>query len=244
MPSLCDNVVHNLSEDILTGTYKTGEKLPTEVALIERFKVSRSVIREAVSRLQAANLVATKHGVGTFVLDPRGPALEMKVPSLSDMNDVLDILTFRIDLEAGAAAQAASKRSDADLTLIAAALNRFAQEIDRGNTNVLAHDMEFHLCIARASGNRYYVDVQEQLGRGISPRTRLGLADLAALDRILSLQQVYSEHRAIYNAILRGDPEDARAAMRVHLSNSRERLSDAHEQANARKAKSEASAKT
>lgn len=238
MPSLCDKVVHDLSEEIRTGRYREGEKLPTETALIERFKVSRSVIREAVSRLQAGHLVTTRHGVGTFVLNRLGQALEMKVPSLSDMNDILDILTFRIDLESGAAAQAASKRSDTDLMQISAALNRFAQEIERGNTDVLAHDMEFHLCIARASGNRYYVDVQQQFGRGISPRTRLGLADLEALDRILSLQHVYSEHRAIYAAIQRGDPEDARAAMRVHLSNSRERLSQAHEQASLRQAKS------
>jgi len=237
MPSLCDKVVHHLAEDIRIGTFRAGEKLPTEVALIERFKVSRSVIREAVSRLQAGNLVTTKHGIGTFVLERDGPQLTMSAPNLSNMEDILDILAFRIDLEAGAAAQAAGKRSESDLKRIAMALDRFEYELERGNTDVLAHDVEFHLRIAQASGNRYYADVQEQLGCGISPRTRLGLADLAALDKIPFLQQVYNEHRAIYHAIRRGDAEDARAAMRVHLSNSRARLIDTQTQARSQRSR-------
>jgi len=65
--SLTDKVVSFLSDDIRVGTYRAGEKLPTETGLIQKFGVSRSVIREAVSRLQASNLVETRHGIGTFV---------------------------------------------------------------------------------------------------------------------------------------------------------------------------------
>ncbi|KAF1054782.1 MAG: hypothetical protein GAK41_00521 [Burkholderia gladioli] len=68
-----------------------------------------------------------------------------------------------------------------------------------------------------------------QLGRSVSPRTRLGSAEIAELDQIDRLRSVLDEHRWIYHAIERQDPDDARAAMRVHLSKSRERLQQAHD---------------
>jgi DNA-binding FadR family transcriptional regulator len=110
-----------------------------------------------------------------------------------------------------------------------AALARFESELERGSTDTLAHDVEFHLQIARASGNRYFFDVLSQLGRAVSPRTRLGSAEIAELDQIETLRHVLNEHQLIYRAIERQDPDDARAAMRMHLSNSRERLRRAHE---------------
>lgn len=229
MPNLTDKVVSRLSDDIRGGTYQAGEKLPTETGLIQKFGVSRSVIREAVSRLQASNLVETRHGIGTFVrVVADGDPITVVLPAVSNMQDAMAILEFRIDLEAAAAALAASKRSDEDLVRLAGALERFDAELMRGSTDVLAHDVEFHLYIAQASGNRYFYDVQRQMGRSISPRTRLGGADLARLDQMPRLRQVLNEHTAIYSAIDRGDAEDARAAMRMHLSNSRERLKAAH----------------
>ena len=229
MASLTDKVVSFLSDDIRVGTYRAGEKLPTETGLIQKFGVSRSVIREAVSRLQASNLVETRHGIGTFVRTTAdsGPITVM-LPAVSNMQDAMAILEFRIDLEAASAALAAAKRSEGDLLRLQGALKRFEDELERGSTDVLAHDVEFHLRIAHASGNRYYHDVQSQLGRSISPRTRLGGEDLAQLDQLPRLREVLNEHTAIYRAIARGDSDDARAAMRIHLSNSRERLRAAH----------------
>jgi DNA-binding FadR family transcriptional regulator len=229
MSSLTDKVVSFLSDDIRVGTYRAGEKLPTETGLIQKFGVSRSVIREAVSRLQASNLVETRHGIGTFVrATPDSGSITVMLPAVSNMQDAMAILEFRIDLEAAAAALAAARRSEADLLRLQGALKRFEDELERGSTDVLAHDVEFHLRIAQASDNRYYHDVQRQLGRSISPRTRLGGEDLARLDQLPRLHEVLNEHAAIYKAIARGDSDDARAAMRIHLSNSRERLKDAH----------------
>jgi DNA-binding FadR family transcriptional regulator len=141
------------------------------------------------------------------------------------------IIEFRIDLEGASAALAASRRNDQHLKEIAGALRKFDDEISNGGTDVLRHDVEFHLQIARASGNRYFFDVLSQMGRGVSPRTRLGKAEIAELDHIERLRTVQSEHMAIYQAIVRQDADDARAAMRIHLSNSRERLRRAYESA-------------
>jgi DNA-binding FadR family transcriptional regulator len=232
MSSLTDKVVATLFEDIERGVLRPGDKIPTEVALMQQLSVSRSVVREAVSRLQAANVVETRHGIGTFILAPdKGKTVRLPGANLSNLLDVMAIIEFRIDLEGAAAAHAANRRTDQQLKQIAAALKRFEEQLASGSTDVLQHDVEFHLQIARASGNRYFIDVLSQMGRGVSPRTRLGKAEIAELDQIERMRNVLNEHRAIYQAIVRQDADDARAAMRMHLSNSRERLRDAHESA-------------
>jgi GntR family transcriptional regulator, transcriptional repressor for pyruvate dehydrogenase complex len=234
MASLTDKVVANLIEDIERGALRPGDKIPTEVALMKQLEVSRSVVREAVSRLQAANVVETRHGVGTFVRAPADrEAVRLQDADLSSLLDILAIIEFRIDLEGAAAAWAAGRRTEQHLKQIGAALKRFEEQVANGSTDVLEHDVEFHLQIARASGNRYFYDVLSQMGRGVSPRTRLGKAELAELDQIERLRHVLSEHKAIYQAIVRQDADDARAAMRMHLSNSRERLRQVHASASA-----------
>ncbi|SAL55184.1 FadR/GntR family transcriptional regulator [Caballeronia humi] len=229
MSSLTDKVVASLTEDIERGMLRPGDKLPTEAALMTQFSVSRSVVREAISRLQAARLVETRHGIGTFILgSEKDAAMRLPEADLSSMLDVMAIIEFRIDLEAAAAALAAMRRNEQHLERIAATLERFEAELANGSTDVLAHDVEFHLQIARASGNRYFFDVLSQMGRAVSPRTRLGQAEIAELDQIERLRNVLGEHKLIYQAIVRQDADDARAAMRMHLSNSRERLRRAH----------------
>ena len=163
---------------------RPGDKMPTEVALMKKLSVSRSVVREAVSRLQAANAVDTRHGVGTFILSPsKKEILRLPASDLSDRLDVMAIIEFRIDLEGASAALAAIRRNDQHLREIAGALRKFDDEISNGGTDVLRHDVDFHLQIARASGNRYFFDVLSQMGRGVSPRTRLGKAEIAELDQ-------------------------------------------------------------
>jgi GntR family transcriptional regulator, transcriptional repressor for pyruvate dehydrogenase complex len=229
MSSLTDKVIATVSGDIQRGVLRAGDKVPTELALMKQLSVSRSVVREAMSRLQAAKIVETRHGVGTFILDAKqAEAVTLQAADLSNMLDVVAIIEFRIDMEAAAAALAATRRTEQHLKHIAASLERFELELQRGSTDTVAHDVDFHLQIARASGNRYFFDVLSQLGRGVSPRTRLGSAEIAELDRADHLRSVSTEHQMIYEAIVRRDADDARAAMRMHLSNSRERLRRAH----------------
>jgi GntR family transcriptional regulator, transcriptional repressor for pyruvate dehydrogenase complex len=229
MSSLTDKVIATVSGDIQRGVLRAGDKVPTELALMKQLSVSRSVVREAMSRLQAAKIVETRHGVGTFILDAKeAEAVTLKAADLSNMLDVMAIIEFRIDMEAAAAGLAATRRTEQHLKHIAASLECFELEMQRGSTDTVAHDVDFHLQIARASGNRYFFDVLSQLGRGVSPRTRLGSAEIAELDRADHLRSVLTEHQMIYEAIVRRDADDARAAMRMHLSNSRERLRRAH----------------
>jgi len=227
--NLAQSVVADMSERIRNGSLGPGEKLPTESEIMRLQGVSRTVVREAISHMQAANLVETRHGIGTFVLDTVNVnEIGIDPTTVVTMRDVLAILELRISLETESAYLAASRRSESQLADIRTALD-ILQGLRADENGVVTPDVQFHLLIAQASGNRYFHDILSQLGNNIIPRSRINSAKLAHDDPATYLQRVNREHEDIFNAIQRQDAEGARAAMRTHLSNSRERLRQAQE---------------
>src|SRR5471032_2279455 len=192
--------------------------------------VSRTVVREAISRLQAAGQVETRHGIGTFVLDTPSPSgFRIDPATVVTLRDVLAILELRISLEVESAGLAALRRSDEQLAAMRAALDALNEGAAHAS-DAVASDFQFHLQIALSTGNRYFTDIMTHLGTSIIPRTRLNSARLAHDDQQHYMNRLGREHEEIYEAIARQDSDAARAAMRLHLTNSRERLRQAHEE--------------
>lgn len=227
-PSLTQQLVAQLSARIGRGAYTRAGRLPTEARIIEEFGVSRTVVREAISRLSAAGLVETRHGIGTFILDPaQAHNFRVDATELATLAEVLAMLELRIGMEAEAAGFAAERRSAAQLRAMREALDAFNDNIEAGET--APHDYEFHRQIAVSTGNRHFLQFMEYLGTMIIPRTRVNTASLAGREREAYLRHVNREHESIYGAIRRGDARAAQQAMRAHLENSRDRLRRAHE---------------
>ena len=222
---LVPEIVTALEADMQGGRLNPGDKLPTESALMARFEVSRTVVREAISRLQAAGRVETRHGIGTFVIAPREaePTFRIAPEDFATVSDVISLLELRISLESEAASLAAQRRDDAHLAAMAAALAAFQAAI-HADSDAVPSDFLFHMEVARATGNRHFADLMTYLGTVIIPRTRLKTAGDAPEGRLVYLERVHHEHESIYRAIRERDAEAARAAMRTHLANSRERL--------------------
>ena len=102
--SLANLLSEEFDHKIRQGLLHEGDKLPTESELVRRYDVSRTVVREALSKLQASGLVETRHGIGTFVLPMRpNPGLLLDAHELSESVDVLAVLELRISLETEAA---------------------------------------------------------------------------------------------------------------------------------------------
>lgn len=224
--NLAQGVVESIGDRIRAGELKPGDKLPTESAIMDMYGVSRTVVREAISHLQAGGYVQTRHGIGTFVIERAGASLGIGIDSIVTLRDVLAILELRICMETEAAWLAASHRTDAQAAELGALLKSMAAAPAQGALSV-EDDVQFHLLIAQATGNRYFVEILSKLGSAIIPRARVDTAMLGHDDPAAYLERVKREHEDIFNAILRKDPEGARAAMRTHLSNSRERLRQA-----------------
>ena len=224
-------VVDGVSARIHGGDLKPGDRVPPEPSLMREFGVSRTVVREAMSRLQASGLVETRQGVGTFVLASPvgGPLLSIGVGDVQ-VRQKLAMLELRISLESEAASLAATRRTDEHLTGMRRALDTFDAQRQRGASTTEA-DFQFHVQIAAATGNEYFAEVLQSLGNATIPRppgaeptttgVRFGEAQPVLESGKATTQR---EHEAIYEAIRRADPAAARAAMFMHLTNSRERM--------------------
>nr|WP_281459533.1 FadR/GntR family transcriptional regulator [Pseudomonas sp. P13] len=221
---LAETLVDRFAQRMREGILKRGEKLPTEVHIMEAEGVSRSVVREALSRLQAAGLVETRHGVGTFVLDMPAPeGFTLGPATIATLSDVLNLLEFRLSLEVQAAGMAAERATPQALAELAQALEALLQGPEKSGTTINA-DFQFHLKIAKAAGNYYLIDIMKHLGTKLIPRTRMNSAYSGQSDRSAYLQGINAEHQQIFDAIASGNVDAARAAMYLHLSNSRMRL--------------------
>ncbi|MCY4746752.1 FadR/GntR family transcriptional regulator [Pelomonas sp. UHG3] len=221
--TLALELVERFSDRIRGGQLQAGEKLPTEAAIMADFEVSRTVVREALSKLQAAGLVETRHGIGTFVLGPGdGPSFKITPEQFGTLQDVIAVLELRIGLETEAAGLAAQRRTPENLASLRRALDAVIAAVEAGQDSVAA-DFQFHLEIARATQNSHFADLMTTLGAQIIPRARLEPAAEMSAERQAYMRRVNTEHENILDAIASQDVESARAAMRTHLSNSRER---------------------
>ena len=221
--TLALELVQGLCDRIRDGRLAPGDKLPTEATLMAEFGVSRTVVREAISKLQAAGQVETRHGIGTFVVG-LGDAGGFRIApeQMATLRDVIAVLELRIGLETEAAALAAQRRSPADLAQMRTALDAVAAAVEAG-TDAVSADFQFHLSIARATQNPHFAELTGTLGARIIPRARLDDEGAVSEARRLYLRRINAEHENILDAITSGDAEAARAAMRTHLANSRER---------------------
>ena len=221
---LVQEIVNSLAASIREGAIKPGDKLPTESEIMARFEVSRTVVREALSNLQASGLVETRHGIGTFALAlPDTSNFRITGCDFSTLADVIALLELRISLETEAAGLAAQRRTDANLAAMELALKAFSDAIEH-DSEAVPSDFAFHMEVSRATGNRHFADLMTYLGTMIIPRTRINTSNSAPEGRLKYLQQAHGDHENIFNAIRNRDADGARAAMRTHLSNSRERL--------------------
>ncbi len=225
-PTLSDTVAKQLLAEIDAGRMLPGEKLPTDTRLAEQFGVSRTVIREAVSRLRQDGIVEARQGSGVFVTGQGGQrALCIDAAELSTLDAVLHIVDLRRALETEIAAQAAAQRSKRDMAAIDDALAAIAAAVERGGDGV-KEDVAFHRSIAQATGNPYFLATLAFVSQYLEAATRVTRGNEAR--HADQMRAVLQEHAAIADAIRRQDVEAAREAARIHMVNAAGRLRQAH----------------
>jgi GntR family transcriptional repressor for pyruvate dehydrogenase complex len=220
--TLAHRVVAGLKSRILDGSLAPGAKLPSETELIDEYGVSRTVVREAVTRLRAEGLLETFQGRGSYVLAmPEATPFTVEASAIRNHHDVLAMIDFRLGVESEAAFLAAARHSTEDAHQVRDALEAFSVA---GPEGAVEADFAFHRSIAAATGNRFYLDLIESLGPMMIMLPRTRLADEYSLTDAAHVERVHREHDNVATAVIAGDAETARAAMRVHLGNTRARL--------------------
>lgn len=221
---LTDEVADRLASHIRDAGLPPGDRLPTADALASAYGVSRTVIREALSRLKAEGLVETRQGSGAFVAREhtiRPFRLPARSPEAQDA--ILHVLELRAVVETEAAALASTHRTPDDLREV----TRHLVGMERAATGEdgIEHDRQFHRAIAVASGNPLFplfIDFLVQHCRGAILAARQHPTEWAA-----HASAAGAEHRAVLTAIEARDPDRARAAMRDHLNAGMRRVSSA-----------------
>jgi GntR family transcriptional repressor for pyruvate dehydrogenase complex len=220
--TLTDRVFEALTQLINGEDFKSGSRLPSETKIAGRFGVSRTVIREAVSRLKSEGLVESRQGSGVFVRDRNMRAPFRFDPSVMDsLQSVLQVVELRLSLEGEIAALAAARRTREQMAAIKRALKQIEVDERAGKDGVEA-DIEFHRSIAAATGNPHFLALIEFLFNFLSKATRI-TRSIEATRATLS-QQVKEEHQRIVEAISLQEPEIARLAARQHMEGASRRL--------------------
>ncbi len=222
---LSDQVAGQLAAEIRRGGLGPGDKLPTEAQLVEQFGVSRTVVREAVSRLKSLGLVDSRQGSGVFVQATASFApLNFEARHAASQEAVIQMVEVRRALEAEVAALAAQRRSSSDIRRIRAAVKALEAAVQRGGDGV-NEDVQFHRAIAEAANNPFLLQTLEYLGQFLHGATQVTRANEAR--RLDFAQQVHDEHAAIVQAVEAGQPEAARHAAAGHMGNAIARIRSA-----------------
>lgn len=219
--SLSSVVYERILASIINGDFPVNQKLPTEAHLCESYSVSRPVLRDALARLREDNLVVSRRGSGSYVIN-RPDSAVLEFAQISSIADIQRCFEFRINLEASAAGLAAMRRTAAQLDTIWARYEEINQA-NSLNSRATCEDFEFHLAITEASSNHYYATVLKSLHKSIKEGMSLtrGLSLLASAERLKVVQE---EHLAVVNAIVEKDQLKASECMRTHLENARKRM--------------------
>ena len=220
-PHLSTLVASSISREIAQGRLKTGDQLPTEQALATTFGVSRNVVREAIARLRSEGRIWSQQGRGAFVADAsNGTVLTIDYEALQRSDSFRSLFELRGILEVEAAALAAKRRTDADVAAMTA-----AQEAMRtapyGSVAWLRNDLEFHRAVAEATRNAY----MGQFLVFVSERVRESILAAGNQQKSDDMARItLGEHERILAAIVSGDDEAARLAMRDHLAGAAHRV--------------------
>lgn len=205
--SLAERVAEMLQRRIADGTYKTGDKLPTEPELMKMFGVGRSSIREAVKLLVNAGAVRVRQGAGTFVAERSADGcagVRLDAADRTELDEVRKILDVAI------AERAVARRSERDLVRMRSFIDKRKECADSGALEeCIEADLNFHIAVADAAGNRILADIYRSACLHL----------LSEFDRMYKDTSCFASSQASHEKLLKyiaaGDLKGARKAATV-----------------------------
>lgn len=207
-----------LFRNIMDGTWKNGEKIPSENELKNSLMVSRHTIRSAIANLNMLGILETRQGDGNYVRATGiGLYIDFLIPYLMiNKSNVMQIIEFREAIEISAVRLAARRATEDDLKDIKAKLDLCYS--NRHDTDAYpAFDLEFHSSIARASKNDLLIQsmnvIKQYCFQAISAYFSEDLAEAGA-----------DCHQELYSALCNHNEDAAALYMSKHMGNIISRL--------------------
>lgn len=224
MQAAGERIAERIVTAIALGEFVPDQRLPTERDLAAMLEVSRTTVREALQRLQAAGYVTTRRGRGggTFVRTHSGPDSDEMirrtlVPAWEELSDVLD---FRHLIEQVIARTAAQRRDERDIAAISRAVDDYAQAQDRDASRLADHAL--HQAIARATHNARLVELSASIRREVS----LGFNAEPYTPQVR--QRAVRQHPTLADAVIAGNPDRAAELAAEHFALTEDILRELH----------------
>lgn len=206
-------IEQKLREQIIGGTLKAGDRLPTEPELARKLDVARSSLRTALQRLQLQGIVEVRRGLGWYVRRTDLTAVEEHLEgrlAARQFSDT-DLLEVRIALETTAASLAAIRAGDGELDELAKLNHRYQRAPVEDMREVIESDEEFHSALIAASHNELLVQMYQSLVPGLQDCKRHAHPSREVHNRSAN------EHEQVIWFLKRRDEVGAKSAMTTHL---------------------------
>ncbi|MCD8842458.1 FadR family transcriptional regulator [Staphylococcus arlettae] len=210
-----EQVADLLLEQIKTGEYEVGDKLPSIQKLAQNYGVSVASIREALNALRTIGVIEIKQGYGTFIKQKEPIFFEIG-EKFNSLTQVEELLELREIIERTTVGKAAIQRSATDLENMKKVLTDMGKAVSDGTSGEAA-DLQFHLSIAQAANNSLLVELMNNIS-GLMQDSMKETRKIFIYSKQKTMEKLYEEHEAIYLAIEQQQEEQAIAAMEAHLS--------------------------
>lgn len=211
--SLVDQVVGRIRLLIEEGNLKPNDRLPSEPELVNKLKISRSVLREAISRLESIGLLKVKRGLGTFVGDRSVLAITTQLIRSAmaiSTKDLKQVAAFRRDIECACTRRAAKLATNLQIMELESILLEMNRNIHNLNLK-MRYDFNFHLKIIEIGGNELMRNVLEVLQEFVFASM------IQTLDQPGIPTPPNDQHQTILDAIRDHDEERAENASKLHM---------------------------
>jgi len=210
--TLSKQVLENIIQLLVSGQLKPGDKLPTEMELMEKLQVSRPVLREALSSLESLGVITRKTREGTFFNNKISSQSFSIMLSLAH-NNLPAMVEARMALELGLITIAAEKISDEELKRLKQTIDDIANNKE---TNYGEADLEFHRIIALSANN--------PIVEGLVDTLIVTLVKINNEIKVREPERTIQHHMAIYKALEKRDPFEAFHQMFLHLDYVRQKV--------------------
>ncbi len=222
-----EKVFELMKDQIISGEWNAGDKIPSENELCKMFNVSRNTVRGAIQKLKTIGAVTTQQGKGTFIFKSFTDSyIDSFIPLISlDKEEMLDIIDFRGIIENESASLAAKLATEENLNQIQKAFDNMVASLDDYKKYSIA-DYQFHLSIVKASQNRVFykamLRLKEFLYRHLEEMNRVGDITRSIDGHCNLLKAIKNRDDELARTLSKNDIAQVKLEFNSHLSKKEE----------------------
>ncbi|WNS78804.1 FadR/GntR family transcriptional regulator [Domibacillus sp. DTU_2020_1001157_1_SI_ALB_TIR_016] len=211
-------IYDQILSEIQAGSFKVGDKLPSERELCAQFGVSRAPIRQALSALEMNGVIYSRQGEGVYVKNTQITAGQSEASILLQSISPEDIVEARMSIEPIIIKFAAMRATEEDIQQLKKTIEKMEQETKQG-IYVPETDEELHSGIAKASHNDLFITFMSAISSTMKQQEMWKFLRDRTVTRPDYRDTNFKEHKLLIEAIEKHDEKEAVEKMTMHMQN-------------------------